>query len=72
MYQMSPKSWKKKYQLASLQELHQRFQVDESVEQQFGTTVTLDMVKDKTCKQEINDLIGHIRASVKIFDYLEW
>ena len=30
------------------------------------------MVKDKTCKREINDLIEHIKASGKMLDYLEW
>ena len=89
------------YRLASLQELHQRFQVDESaaecsysqfthyvpenilnpkpedwgtclcmtclnpelklesIKRQLETNVTLDMVKDNTYKQEVNDLIQH-------------
>ena len=32
----------------------------------------LDIAKDKTYKQVINDFIGHIKASGKTFDYLEW
>ena len=102
------------YRLASLQELHQRFQVDESaakcsysqftcyvpdnivkpkpedwgtcfcmtclnpelklesIKRQLEANVTIDMVKDNTHKQEVNDLIQHIKASGKTFDYLEW
>ena len=41
----------------------------ESIKRQFGTTVTLDMVHYKTSKQESNDLIRHIKASGKTFDY---
>lgn len=43
-----------------------------SIKRKLGTTATLDITKDKTCKQEINDFIGHIKASGKTFDYLEW
>ena len=102
------------YRLASVQELHQRLQVDESaaecsysqltryvpenivkpkpedwgtclcmtclnpelklesIKRQLETNVTIDMVKDNTYKQEVNDLIQHIKASGKTFDYLEW
>ena len=29
------------------------------------------MVKDKTCKQEVNDLIENIKVSGETFDYLQ-
>ena len=44
----------------------------ESIKRQLETNVTLGMVKDNTYKQEVNNLIQHIKASGKTFDYLEW
>ena len=44
----------------------------ESIKRQLETNVTLGIVKDNTYKEEVNDLIQHIKASGKTFDYLEW